>query len=160
MALLVVRSRKPGDDAFLEALCDEAFGPYSHEPARAVRAMMAAPAARTIVAELDKRPVGFVVVRLCRRDRPYGPLAEPAVAHIDAIAVSTRVRRRGIGRELLRLAEAHARVAGAQSLFLMTAVRNRRARKLFEAAGFVNLAALGNAYAYGDRAILMMKLVR
>jgi ribosomal protein S18 acetylase RimI-like enzyme len=156
---LFVRSRKPGDDKFLQELSDEAFGPYSHEPARAVRAMIASPAARTIVAELDGRPVGFVVVTLRRPARAFGPIAEPATAHIDAIAVSTRLRRRGIGKKLLKLAEAHAREAGAQSLFLMTAVRNRRARKLFEASGFVNLAALGNAYAFGDRAIMMMKLV-
>jgi ribosomal protein S18 acetylase RimI-like enzyme len=159
VGLVVVRSREPGDESFLEALSDEAFGSYAVEPARAVRAMMAEPSARTIVAELDERPVGFVVVTVRRRPRAFGPIASPAVAHLDAIAVTAAARGRGIGRELLELAEAHAVAQGAQSLFLMTAARNRRARKLFEAAGFKNLAAIGDAYAYGDRAVMMMKLL-
>jgi ribosomal protein S18 acetylase RimI-like enzyme len=154
---LVVRPRRPADADFVRALSDSAFDRWSSQPSRAVRAMMASAAARTLVAELDGEPVGFGMISVRRLDRPYGPIAKPASAHLDAIAVSERARGGGIGRLLLRHAERLARSEGAGGVFLMTAMSNRAARRMFERSGYLYLAALGPAYANAERAVMMMK---
>ncbi len=79
------------------------------------------------------------------------------MARLNAIGVHPELQGRGVGRFLLEHAEAVARDEGAVSLTLMTADTNVRARRLFTSAGFQIMLTLDQAYARGQRGILMSK---
>ncbi|MEM1030267.1 MAG: GNAT family N-acetyltransferase [Myxococcota bacterium] len=140
----------------MDGLSRRAFIRYAHRPVRAVRAMVEQ--GETLVGRRDGQPVGFVVIRIERHPR-FGPVSEPLLAHLDAIAVSALRRGRGRGRQLLAAAEAHAATRGALAMFLMTASNNRRARALFAAAGYQPLAGMAAAYRDRHAAVLMTKLL-
>jgi ribosomal protein S18 acetylase RimI-like enzyme len=56
--------------------------------------------------------------------------------YVDALAVASQWRRRGIARHLLDVAHAQAREAGLDRLALDTGLQNTGARRLYEAYGF------------------------
>lgn len=150
---LQLRPATPADDAFLRALGRPSFSRWSRDPAESVVRMSRATAAATLVAERagegSPKAVGFAIVRVEPLGRPFGPWAAPAVAHLDAVAVSRAARGAGVGTALLRAAEELAAERGAVVLSLVTAVANVRARKLFEGAGYLPTARL-EAYYLGE----------
>jgi GNAT superfamily N-acetyltransferase len=79
--------------------------------------------ARTIVAELDDKAVGFAVV-LPRRD---------GEADLDGLFVEPANWRTGIGTRLIRAAESFAAAEGADFLYV---VGNPRAEGFYAACGF------------------------
>lgn len=153
---LVVRPRHPADDAFILELAIAAFAPYAVAPARTVARFVRHPAARTYVATAGARMSGLAIVSVTRV-RPWGPFANPSLAHLDAIAVASDARRHGIGRALLARAENHAIDRGAVSMSLMTAIDNHAARRLFTRSGYVELLERDGVYAGGRAAIHMFK---
>ncbi len=153
---LVVRPCSVEHHAFIARLSEEAFLPYAADPSAEVSALIAE-ADATLVAIHHDAPVGFAVVRLARRERAYGPIAAPVIAHLDAIAVSRRLRLRGIGAKLLDEIEAAAARERAIAVFLRTAVANRPARCLFEAAGYRGVARYPHAYFPHQAGLVMMK---
>ncbi len=155
LANITIRPASGGDDAFLHGLARQVFAPYSRNPLHAIRSILAAPNAETLVAELDALCVGFVVLRYEQLDRDFGPWVRPTAAHLDAIAVRPDAHGRGIGRRLLEGAEEAARRRPSLSLSLATGERNTAARRLFVGAGFVELARSERYYAGGQTAILM-----
>ena len=152
---LVIRPKLASDDDFIASLSEVAFHSYNQQAANWVGRMMAAPGAHTLVATIDEAPVGMAILELRRAPRPYGPFADPAVAHLDAIAVAPNLRGHGIGGYLLEVALEEAAHRGALAITLMTAARNHQARRLFSSLGFVVFAAMDGAYAGGERALLM-----
>ena len=108
---LVVRPRHPKDDAFILELARSAFARYASAPARTVARLVRDPAARTYVAVAGARTLGIAIVSVTRV-RPWGPYDDPALAHLDAIAVASDVQRHGIGRALLTRVEDHAAERG------------------------------------------------
>jgi ribosomal protein S18 acetylase RimI-like enzyme len=158
---LVVRPRRPSDDAFIYRLSDRIFAPYSRRPTGSMASMLAERGALTCVAERADapRPVGFFVIGLERLTKSFGPWHRPAVARLNAIGVEPDLHRRGVGTLLLEHAEALAREQGAVSFTLMTADTNARARRLFARAGFQPLFTLEHAYARGQRGIVMSKVL-
>jgi ribosomal protein S18 acetylase RimI-like enzyme len=156
---LTLRPKRPEDEPFVTRLSAGAFAPYSEEPAASVRRMLRDPSAYIEIADLDGEAVGFVVVELWRLGRSVGPLIRPAGAHLAAVAVVPARRRRGLGRLLAARAEEVARAFGAQSISLMTAATNRTARRLFERAGYQCYASVVDAYAAGQRGVLMIKVL-
>jgi carbon storage regulator len=60
-----------------------------------------------------------------------------ATAHIAQIAVAPEFERRGIGRLLLHAAETSAAAAGCSRMSLLVGASNERARRLYDAVGFV-----------------------
>ncbi len=90
-----------------------------------------------LVAEADGVLAGFVSV--WTRYRSSEPEDDPAEhGYVSDLVVSAKHRGRGIGRALLRAAEARARQAGAQSLRVSVKASNTIALSLYSAEGFEN----------------------
>ena len=154
---LSLRPRRPTDDRFIYRLSDEVFSAYSVHPGSAMGSMLGEPGARAMIAEHGRRAVGFFVIDVEPLGRPFGPWQRPALARLNAISVQPELHGRGVGRFLLDHAEETARAGGAVSMTLMTADTNGRAQHLFESAGYQRLFVLSNAYARGQRGIVMTK---
>jgi ribosomal protein S18 acetylase RimI-like enzyme len=93
---------------------------------------LAHPPEQFLVAELARRVVGFI--------RIVQPVPLPSGDHVRQIqgfAVDPAERGRGVGRLLLDAACEEARRQGARRLTLRVLSVNARARRLYEAAGFV-----------------------
>jgi len=158
-AELRVRPHRADDAPFLESLSERVFSVYSRHPAHvtAMASMSDDAHVITLVGELGRTRVGFVVVRFEQLARDFGPWSRPVLARLDAIAVRPDAQGRGIGRALLASAEEAARARSARTLSLMTAEANAPARALFESAGFFGLLRIERAYERGQRAVTMMK---
>ncbi|MFJ4652351.1 GNAT family N-acetyltransferase [Nocardia sp. NPDC088792] len=82
---------------------------------------------------------------------------EPGVFEISKMAVTPRVRGRGIGRLLLNAAVEYAREHGATSLFLASNARLADAVHLYESVGFVHVPPTELRPIPYDRADVFMK---
>ncbi len=88
-----------------------------------------------LVAEADGAVTGFVSV--WTRYRSSEPDDDPAEhGYVSDLVVSAKHRGRGIGRALLRAAEARARQAGADTLRVSVKAGNTNALSLYSAEGF------------------------
>lgn len=101
-----------------------------------------------LIAELDGRPVGCVVLM------PDGTGAY----ELSKMAVSPELRGRGAGRQLLTAAVQRARELGARSIFLGSSRKLANAIHLYEALGFQHVPSetLHMPYARAD---VFMQLV-
>lgn len=166
---LILRPRRPSDDGFIYRLSDRIFAPYSHHPTGSMASMLAERDALVWVVERgssrwhagteEAPPVGFFVLGFEHLTRSFGPWYRPAVARLNAIGVQPDFHGRGVGRLLLEHAETVARDEGAVSLTLMTAETNARALRLFGSSGFQRLITLEQAYARGQRGVVMTKVL-
>ena len=84
--------------------------------------------------------VGFAIVR-----------AAPGEEEILLIAVEPAARRCGVGRALIAMLAANARLRGAERLFLEMR-ENNPARSLYESNGFAPIGRRKNYYRLGDGA--------
>ena len=90
-----------------------------------------------LVAEADGAVTGFVSVWTRYRSlEPNDDAAEHGL--VSDLVVSAKHRGRGIGRALLRAAEARARQAGADTLRVWVKAGNASALSLYSAEGFEN----------------------
>ncbi len=90
-----------------------------------------------LVAEVDGAVTGFVSVwTRYRSSEPNDDAAEHGL--VSDLVVSAKHRGRGIGRALLRAAEARARQAGADTLRVWVKAGNTSALSLYSAEGFEN----------------------
>ena len=90
-----------------------------------------------LVAEADGAVSGFVSV--WTRYRSSEPEDDPAeYGYVSDLVVSARHRGRGIGRALLRAAEARARQAGVDTLRVSVKAGNTSALSLYSVEGFEN----------------------
>jgi ribosomal protein S18 acetylase RimI-like enzyme len=90
-----------------------------------------------LVAEADGVVTGFVSV--WTRYRSPEPNDDPAEhGYVSDLVVSAKHRGSGIGRALLRAAEARARQAGADRLRVSVKAGNTNALSLYSAEGFEN----------------------
>jgi ribosomal protein S18 acetylase RimI-like enzyme len=88
-----------------------------------------------LVAVMDQAVVGYVTI--WTRFRSSEPDDDPAEhGFIPDLVVLAACRGRGIGRRLLRAAEARAREAGARTIRLSVKAGNAGARSLYAAEGF------------------------
>jgi len=88
----------------------------------------------TFVAEIDNRAVGFITVHVARAN---SPLLQPAVSgRIGSVAVSENCRGHGIGRALMKLAEAWASERGAVDIRLAVWAFNKQAVDLYIELGY------------------------
>jgi ribosomal protein S18 acetylase RimI-like enzyme len=92
-------------------------------------------AGSVFVAESDGAVIGFVCV--WGRVPPQEP-DEPQAdyAYVSDLVVLATWRRRGIGRALLRRAEAYARALGMDAIGIGVMAGNREARALYDADGY------------------------
>jgi diamine N-acetyltransferase len=99
------------------------------------------PRQRHMIAEADRRAVGFVLLRLHPENR---------AVELRRLAVTEKGR--GHGRAALRLVMAQAfKQYGAHRLWLDVKPQNERALSLYRSAGFVEEGVLRDALFYGDR---------
>jgi ribosomal protein S18 acetylase RimI-like enzyme len=144
-----VRFVRPGDLAFVREVAAAVFAEYGDPDGTRTVAMVSAPGAVTLVAELDGAPAGFAIVQLDR---------EPA--HLTAIAVAPRVSGIGVGPRLLRAVERYAAERGAQSMRLETGEANVVAIELFVRAGYTRVGRMSRYYRTGYDAITYRKNLR
>jgi ribosomal protein S18 acetylase RimI-like enzyme len=86
------------------------------------------------LAEEGSAAVGFITVQVVQ---PASPLLQRmAVGRIGSIAVSERLRGRGIGRMLMKLAEEWARQNGAKDMRLTVWAFNEQAAGLYKELGY------------------------
>ncbi|MBB6476558.1 GNAT family N-acetyltransferase [Sphaerisporangium rubeum] len=90
------------------------------------------PKVRNVVAERDGAVVGWVVTGPCRDVGATGLDGEIYALYVAPAMIGT-----GVGRELVRHVIARARSAGLESMYLWVLEENHRARRFYEAAGFV-----------------------
>jgi GNAT superfamily N-acetyltransferase len=87
-----------------------------------------------VVAYLDGRPVGCAGLKA----------VDDETAEIRRVFLDGSVRGRGIGRQLLREVEAHARRLGYRRARLTTGDRQPEALALFRAAGYRDVSAFNS----------------
>jgi GNAT superfamily N-acetyltransferase len=108
------------------------------DTARLVRALyeewITQPDSFAFVAELDGRPVGYVI----------GFIQEPSeiwdtgrIGHIDSFLVTPEARGKGVGRILLGKVYDHLSRVGVRTLGLDVVSTNEGARRFYEREGFV-----------------------
>ena len=100
----------------------------------ALASLLAMPGVHGLLAEAAE-PLGFVLLRVAADE-----------AEIISIGVHPAARRLGIGRRLLKAAEAAAAAAGAERLFLEVAADNFQALGLYSALGFTEIGRRAKYY--------------
>ncbi|MCC8404516.1 GNAT family N-acetyltransferase [Paraburkholderia sp. MMS20-SJTN17] len=86
------------------------------------------------LAEHDGTAVGFITVQVIQ---PISPLLQPSmVGRIGSIAVLERLRGRGVGSTLIKLAEEWARKNGANDMRLTVWAFNEQAVDLYQELGY------------------------
>ena len=127
----------------LDSLCFPPEVAYSPEE---IAAALADPAAFAFVAESEEQVVAFVLAGTRRR-----------LGHIITIDVHADFRRRGMGDQLMELAEQRLRQRGATRLILEVAASNEAAIAFYRARGFSLQRLLPHYYRDGSDAYLMEK---
>ncbi|MDY6964544.1 MAG: ribosomal protein S18-alanine N-acetyltransferase [Halobacteriota archaeon] len=97
----------------------------------------------------DGQILGFVAGTVKTSDR----------GHISGIAVVEGYRRRGIGRELLTVAENCFILKGYKKVTLEVRLSNRSAQKLYESEGFKRTYMIKRYYPDGEDAINYEKIL-
>lgn len=86
------------------------------------------------IGELDGVAIGFITLHLLT---PSSPLIRPqTVCRINSVCVAESMRSQGIGRSLMRLAQAWGEQHGAGSMTLSVWAFNVAAMALYEELGF------------------------
>lgn len=86
-----------------------------------------------LVAEVDGERAGFLILLTDVPD----DVTQSDQAFVAFMAVTEEARRAGVGRALIRAAEAEARGLGLTHLSLMVSADNTQAKALYEGEGFV-----------------------
>ncbi|MEW6358298.1 MAG: GNAT family N-acetyltransferase [Planctomycetota bacterium] len=87
------------------------------------------PCRRLWVGELDGRPVALI-------EASFRPNFSPAVGHISDVYVVPELRRRGIARRMMKMAEDWLRAQGAASADLNVSALNETAIVLYRNLGY------------------------
>lgn len=77
--------------------------------------------------------------------------------HILKVATAPELRRRGIGRELMAMAERHAVDSGGESITLEVRPANRAAIAMYDALGYGTAGRRPGYYQDGEDALVMTK---
>ncbi|MEJ2008004.1 MAG: GNAT family N-acetyltransferase [Acidobacteriota bacterium] len=145
-----IRDFHPSDLSTLSEIDQACFPPgiaYSHEE---LARFIAHRSSRTWVAEENGTIVGFVVAG-----------RQPVrVGHIITIDILEAYRRRGVGSELMSVAEGWARKARLELMYLETAEDNHAAQKFYEAHGYRKIEKVEQYYSNGLAAWVMVKRLR
>ena len=148
-----IRRANLGDVGFIAQLSAKAFGvygPYGH----LVPGWFESNSTITLIAVEKGKPVGFAMM-----GRLLDESERENRCELLAIAVEPNVRRRGVGRMLLRKMESEAGRLDEEILFLHTATDNTPAQKLFRKHGFTTLSVKKHFYPSGHDAVMMMKVI-
>ena len=146
---------RPEHRAYVRSLSRKVFNRFGDYETMLPR-MMRWPGVHTWIAELQGRPVGFVMLA-----------AEPAAAgetDLTAIAVAPELQGTGVGRALLAQAELETLdrlpAPGPAAIRLTVARDNLRARRIFTAAGYREVPGEQDGYPAGQPSMAMQKVLR
>ena len=148
---VVVRRAAGADAEYVRGLSKKVFhqyGPYEE----IVGGWFDSRKTMTILALMEKRPVGFAMVS--QLEREWYSLR---VSELLAIAVEPAKRRRGIGNLLMSEIERKTKVLGIETLILHTAVENPAGLGLFKKCGFMKFKIKKKFYPEGQDALMMYK---
>jgi GNAT superfamily N-acetyltransferase len=114
----------------------DTFGPTRLDEVSAwFEARLADPNARVWLAEIEGRPVGYVLALFHTRDASSFTVAR-RWCEVDQIAVDPTARRRGVARALVAALAREAEATGVAELKAQTWGFNEVARRTFEELGF------------------------
>ena len=128
---MIVRDLQPADLPAATILLDELGYALDEAEVRArFERLLAAPAHRVQVAELDGQVVGLLHVF----ERPA--LEKPCEAVVQSLVVDANCRGSGVGAALMADAEAWARARGLLSVALYTGVSREPAHAFYKRIGY------------------------
>lgn len=132
MSDVVIRAPKPADAAEIAALMAELGYPSeARDIPKRLEAHAGDPASIIWLAELDGRVVGVGTARV------FPAINQNAlVAWLTALVVAERVRGRGVGKQLVKVAEDWARQQGASKLALTSALHRKEAHEFYKRLGY------------------------
>jgi ribosomal-protein-alanine N-acetyltransferase len=142
-----LRPFRPADLDTLFEIDRECFPPGISYPREELRRFVEFRGGKTWIAEEGGEIAGFLIAH-----RQPG-----RVGHIVTIDVREQVRRRGVGRELMRAAEEWAHSNRLQLIYLETAEDNRAAQAFYEALGYDKVEKIPRYYSNGMAAWVMIK---
>ena len=129
----MIRAAQPSDAAMLAQLAGELGYPTTAGEMSSRLAIISASATDAVlVAESDGAAIGWIHVRATVS------LESGSFAEIRGLVVTEQWRSRGIGTELVRVAEEWAHDRGMTRLRLNTNVIRERAQAFYERCGFVH----------------------
>ena len=137
---VTIRPGEAGDLTALVALEEKAF-PTDRLDRRNFRHALRSPTITLLVAAQGGRLVGYATLMRRRGS---------TLAHLASIAAAESGR--GLGRGLLRAAEAEARRAGCDRVRLEVRTDNGAARRLYQGAGYRRIATEPDYYEDGSAA--------
>ncbi len=146
-----IRSAGHHDAPFIAALSGEVFDQYGPYETVLPRWFLSG-YAETLVALLDDRPVGFVMLGMNQ-----GWEGSVRIAELLAIAVTPKHCHCGIGEQLMRAVLRLAETLGVEVLILHTGVLNLHAQTLFKRHGFTPVGIKDCFYEKGQSALMMKK---
>jgi ribosomal protein S18 acetylase RimI-like enzyme len=141
-----LREAAPSDIDFIRSLSRRLFLAYGSYH-RYVEEWFHHETVKTMIAEIEGQPAGFVMIAL-----------RSGAADLIALAVSPELQSRGAGKALLGRAIGLARDSdpGMREIHLQVAEGNARAQRMFAKHGFRVRAETG-IYPAGQRAVFMVK---
>lgn len=108
-----------------------------------------------IVAEVDKRLVGYIMCKIEYGFSNFKKLGFVKKGHVVSVAVLPEHRQKGIGRGLVEESVAGVKLKKADELYLEVRCSNNEAIRLYEKLGFGTKQRLKAYYRDGEDAYLM-----
>lgn len=135
MTGVAIRQYEARDFAALHKLDQACFPPGISYSKFSLQYFLSLPAADCLVAEENKRIVGFILAE-----------ANPPLAHIITLDVAASHRKKGVGTALLAEMEKHFRFHEVHSVLLETAVDNESGIAFWQHHGYRTEAVLKRYY--------------
>jgi ribosomal protein S18 acetylase RimI-like enzyme len=145
--LPVIREYRPDDFETLWKIDQVCFAQGISYTRRELASYIARKRGFTLVAELDSRILGFVVVDRHRHGQ----------GHVITIDVLPEARRSGLGSRLMAAAEEHLRVLGCSVVFLETAVDNTAAIAFYKRHDYSIIQTIPRYYLDSIDALVLAK---
>jgi ribosomal-protein-alanine N-acetyltransferase len=144
-----IRRATPADHDALRALEDSAFQPWRRASRRSLRRSLASPRQSVWIVDHPTR-TGVAAALLVLWHHPNRLRVYDVATHAD-------VRGQGLGFQLMRHAEAHARKAGCRDVSLEADARDRTLVRWYEAQGYAVVDGMPGFYVGGRAAVRMRK---
>jgi GNAT superfamily N-acetyltransferase len=94
----------------------------------------AVPAATTILAEANGRPIGYIIAKYA----PHAYRSQNPIAELEVMFVEEQYRNQGVGGQLMTAFKAWARQAGAARLRVGAFAGNTDSQRFYRRHGFVD----------------------
>jgi len=145
--VVILRQARPEDAGELSVLLSELGYPSAAEAiARRISACADVPGLSIVVALRDERLVGVVAVHCVPT-----LISDAALGRITALVVSAEVRGRGVGRLLVKEAEAFAHQRGCERMELTSGDHRPGAHAFYERLGYAVEARRFIKHGLGER---------